>query len=188
MQTAPERLAQRMWLVVNSYGYRDIHLSDTDVHAIQEGMAETDYVLSSKNWQSTPVNCYALVNRPPALGAVPGGWVHVGDRPKCDQPHHHIARHGIIAYLRALTDEETRQFELAPIITDIKPLVACVVNDIAEYADGYVEALEACEIWAKGNVLRRIEELSKGYAPSVPDPDAFVAAVLVALKDRLLQI
>lgn len=55
---------------------------------------------------------YALKFRPPAIGAVPKGYVsHVEDNSIPD------ARHGVIAYERELTAEEVKQYELVPLGT-----------------------------------------------------------------------
>ncbi|MBK8117397.1 MAG: hypothetical protein IPK44_24225 [Candidatus Accumulibacter sp.] len=58
---------------------------------------------------------YGLVNRPASMGAVPNIEYTIEPRPLPGQPHHDIARHGIMVTGRKLTDEEVKAFELAPI-------------------------------------------------------------------------
>jgi hypothetical protein len=62
-------------------------------------------LLATKEFQ------YGLVNRPPAIGAVPKGFTHH------DPDNHGIdgVRHGILTYPHALSDSEVKQYELLPL-------------------------------------------------------------------------
>jgi Defence against restriction A C-terminal len=182
----------KKWLVTNTRGYRAVHEGATDIRAIQEGMGQVDYVLESSFWKAEPyagevapanhgIWKYAMVNRPVGIGTAPKGYIGVDDRPPAGAPHHDMARHGILVYDRQLSAEETKSFELAPLVDDMEPLAKKVAQDKSEYAEGYTEAANAGEDWVRQNILTAAQELSPGFRPSLADPAKFVQMVLAKL-------
>ena len=125
---------------------------------------------------------YALVNRPPEIGAIPRGIEYtVERRPAPGQPHHAMARHGILV-CRQLTDEECLSYELAPLVDDVGPLATAIAEDLSGYAAEYLsQSTEEPEEFRRA-VLQRAER--QAVRPSVGDPAALVAAVVDRLAQR----
>lgn len=47
------------WLVTNQMRYKRVHIATSQIRAIQDAMADVDYVLPSLHWQAEQVYCYA---------------------------------------------------------------------------------------------------------------------------------
>lgn len=81
---------------------------------------------------------YALVNRPAGFATLPSGLSYRLElRPPEGQPHHHLARHGILVPDRALLDAEVRNFELVPLIdteAEHEALAERVAEQLSRYA------------------------------------------------------
>lgn len=129
---------------------------------------------------------YALVNRPPGIGCVPRGLTFtVEPRPEAGQPHHAHARHGILVSERALTGDELRSFELAPLVDgDALQLMAEKIASgrMGDYAAEYVRAHEDDPDTFRRGVLDSVGKVEHGVAQSIGDEDALVAAVLRCLS------
>jgi len=114
---------------------------------------------------------YAMVNRPAGLGTIPRGLQYgVDPRPAKGEPHHDMARHGILVTERALSVEELRAFELAPLV-DTATLGALAericAGGMSEYASEYIEThLEKPEMFCQ-NVADRARHLDPGVSYSI---------------------
>lgn len=128
---------------------------------------------------------YAMVNRPLMIGTAPKGWIKVMDRPTEDRPFHHSARHGVLVYDHSLTPEETRQYELAPMIRkgswDEQFQHAVAVDTLLPRARDIQRAKETLnEKWMgalEAAVFGAIERHWGGYPMVFEDPRAFVQGV-----------
>jgi hypothetical protein len=125
---------------------------------------------------------YALVNRPAGYATLPSGLRYrVEARPAKGQPHHDVARHGILVPERPLTDAETQAFELVPLVEGADAVGHLAFKIAVEwqcYAEAYLESHEDDpELFAKG-VMERAERMKV----SVDDPGALVASVLSHLS------
>ena len=82
---------------------------------------------------------YALVNRPFGIGTAPkDGWLRTEPRPAEGEDHHGLARHGFAIYSRPLTDQETSNFELTPIVS-VDEHAQRLVAKMGRYAAKYAE-------------------------------------------------
>jgi hypothetical protein len=129
---------------------------------------------------------YALVNRPPSMGALPRGLEFtVEPRPAAGQPHHDLSRHGVLVTQRPLTDAELKAFELAPLVEGpaLDELAGKVADDMADYAAQYAEqATEDPDAFARA-VSERVKRLGDGVQYSVGDSAALADAVVTRLRD-----
>lgn len=115
---------------------------------------------------------YCLYNRPFSLGAQPKeGWVRCEPRPAPGEPHHELARHGIVVYDRKLTQEEERSFELPPILSRaaVSELATQVSDRYAHYRDEiWVRYCKGDRDWLEGDFLETGRSLYPGLPPSLP--------------------
>ncbi len=131
---------------------------------------------------------YALVNRPAGLGTIPRDLEFtVTPRPAPGQPHHDMARHGILVTTRPLTHEELRNFELAPlaqgdVLTDF---VNAVAADMGKYAAAYVEMHDSKPDHFKESVLDRTSRVGNGVRYSIENDNNFVILVHAKLMESV---
>lgn len=141
---------------------------------------------ASTNIDVTAITRYGLVNRPAGIGCLPHGLRYqVHPRPGAGEPHHHLARHGIVEFERALTMDEARGFELAPLVSGDAVLALAdriAAGSMSRYAAAYVQAASEDPHHFAGTVLDRLGDLDKGVRYSVDNDDGLVAAVLERLK------
>lgn len=129
---------------------------------------------------------YALVNRPADFATLPKGLAYVVQpRPDPGQPHHDMARHGILVTERELTPEELKAFELAPLIDGdlVEQLAQRIADGMREYASAWVEQAGEDAAGFRDTVLQAVNSSDSGIRYSVGDPDDLVGRVLVMLKD-----
>lgn len=134
---------------------------------------------------------YAMVNRPFGIGCAPKeGFVRMQERPAAGQDHHDYARHGIAVYSRELSVQETRMFEMAPLLEGeaLHAAVEQVSQDMSEYAAQYAQMAfhedpRKVERFAVV-VSDRLKSTSSGFTPSVGNFAAFQRLV----ADRLLAL
>jgi hypothetical protein len=130
---------------------------------------------------------YALVNRPAGLGCVPRGLAfEVEARPSKGEPHHDMARHGILVSERMLSEDEAYSFEL-PVLVDgvATELVAkrVVEASMGRYASEYLGAHEDdAEDFAR-HVLEAAARCMGRVRISVGEPDRLVDLVVIALRE-----
>lgn len=127
---------------------------------------------------------YALVNRPAGLGAVPRGLSFtLAPRPEPGQPHHDMARHGVLVAERELSDAECASFEFAPLVNEtmLDAVAERVAAGMGRYAGEYVESAKADGAEFRAGVLDRAER-HNGVRFSIGDPDALVSRVLALLE------
>lgn len=139
---------------------------------------------------STPTQCkdcrYALVNRPAMIGGLPRGLHYtVEPRPAAGQPHHEMARHGVLVADRELTEAELKAFELAELIEGpgLDRVAAEVAAGMQKYAAQYVEAEQGDPVQFSNQVLDKAARPKSGVSRSIAAPDALVDRVLVLLQD-----
>lgn len=123
---------------------------------------------------------YALVNRPADLGTIPKGLAYtVEPRPAAGQPHHDMARHGILVTERELTVEELKAFELAPLVDGqaLQLMADRIAEGMREYAAGYAAESRDEPSQFRVSVLEAVKASGSGVRYSVGDPDALVTAV-----------
>lgn len=166
-------------VMTEEFGIADWKANNKDLPMAQEA---TPTVEVEKQYR------YAMVNRPVGIGTVPKeGLSGSEDRPLKDAPHHEAARNGVAIFGRQLTDAETKQFEMAPMVgsQDMKAELVAVVEDLGEYAEAYAEmAAEEPDAFAK-RVSEAVRSIVKGYPPSVADFDAFVGQVAAGLREKV---
>ena len=129
---------------------------------------------------------YALVNRPAMLGGLPRGLRYtVEPRPAAGDPHHEMARHGILVAERELTEVELKAFELAELIEgpDLDSVAAEVAAGMNKYAAQCVEAEQDDPAQFRNQVLDKAARPKNGVSRSIASPDALVDRVLVLLED-----
>ena len=127
---------------------------------------------------------YALVNRPAGLGAIPKVPYAVEPRPPAGQPHHDMARHGILVTERELTAQEVKAFELAPLVDgdDLAALADKVAESMTEYAAGHLEMAAKEPRYMLSQVMQTVERSSSGIRYSIGDPALLVQMVVDKLK------
>lgn len=128
---------------------------------------------------------YALVNRPADFATLPKGLTYtVEPRPAAGQPHHDMARHGVLVTERELTPEELKAFELAPLIDGdlLDQLAQRIAEGMREYAASWVEQAGEDAAGFRDTVLQAVNSSDSGIRYSVGDPDALVGRVLELLK------
>ncbi len=110
---------------------------------------------------------YALVNRPFGTFSAPPGLLSVEPRPAPEAPHYGMARHGVLVYGRQLTDSETSNLELSPMVTgkDLEPYALQVIKGMGRYVDRYLAEPEADYLEAVEFRLRDVTNL--GFRPSL---------------------
>jgi hypothetical protein len=128
---------------------------------------------------------YAMVNRPHSIGTAPKqGFVRTEERPAKSSSHYDMARHGIIVYDHRLTDEETKNFELALICDSeqMKEVAKHVADRMKDYAEQYIEMHKEEPKDFKEQVYMFLKKTAKGQVPSVGDDDKFCDTVEEILK------
>lgn len=132
------------------------------------------------------MNQYALVYRPVDIGTIPRGVPYsVAPRPAPGQPHHDMARHGILVTDRPLTVDELKAFELAPLAEGevLEQLALAVAQSMGRYASAYLgKKVEDPELFSE-TVLERVAKVGDGVRYSIADAQAFVDLVAVRLKE-----
>lgn len=130
---------------------------------------------------------YAMVNRPAGMGALPSGLIFsVEPRPAPGEPHYDMARHGILVTDRMLTDDETKSFELAPILDEAatKELAAKIAERLSKYAVEYVEMYDAKDDAFAGAVAQQVAKAATSFRPSF-SLDYLVESVAAILKQGI---
>lgn len=153
------------------------------VNADVEAFAASEAKRTNPPAVAGPKFRYALVNRPADLGAIPKVPYTVEPRPAAGQPHHDMARHGILVTERELTEAEVKSFELAPLVegNDLGVLAEQVARAMAEYASGYLEqAKDEPAVFAMA-IRQTIEQSASGIQYSVSDP----ALLAQMVRDKL---
>jgi N12 class adenine-specific DNA methylase/tRNA1(Val) A37 N6-methylase TrmN6 len=128
---------------------------------------------------------YAMFNRPAGIGAVPrDGFVRSEPRPNSGDEHYDYARNGIAVFNRKLTDEETKNFEMAPMVdvADRVEIASVVAADMADYGKEYVEMYATDRTDFNQRVSSGLKDTSKGYRPSVGSIDSFAKLVHAELE------
>ncbi len=133
---------------------------------------------------------YAMVNRPAGIGTIPRGLRYIVDpRPAKGEPHHDMARHGVLVTERALTVDELRAFELAPLVdaTTLGNLAKRIcAGGMSEYAAEYLELeRDEPEDFCQ-NVADRARHLEDGVRYSICS-DAELARLVVEELQRVVQ-
>ena len=128
---------------------------------------------------------YAMVNRPAGIGSIPRGLQYgVDARPAKGEPHHDMARHGILVTERALTVEELRAFELAPLVDPamLGQMAERICADgMSDYAAEYIETQrDEPESFCR-NVADRARHLDGGVRYSICSEVELGSLVLEAL-------
>jgi hypothetical protein len=127
---------------------------------------------------------YALVNRPADFATLPKGLMYtVEPRPAAGQPHHDMARHGILVAERELTEAEVKSFELAPLVGDdaLPALAEQVARAMSEYARDYLDqAKDEPDVFAMA-IRQTIEQSASGIQYSVGNP----ALLAQMVRDKL---
>lgn len=130
---------------------------------------------------------YAMVNRPAGLGTCPKDFVGIEDRPAKGKDHYDYARNGVVVYNRELTDQETKQYELAPMLEgkDRDDVAKSVAKDMAEYAEDYLQEAEDDFLSFVRDMSSRVKDVSRGYPPSLGDWGDFAKLVVKNLKKEV---
>lgn len=132
-----------------------------------------------------PVPRYALVNRPAGFATLPSGLSYrLEPRPPEGQPHHDVARHGILVPDRVLLDAEIRSFELVPLIdsdAEHEALAERVAEQMSRYATAYMESYEDDPTLFARGVMDRAERMPV----SVGDSARFLDTVVARLRARI---
>ena len=127
-----------------------------------------------------------MVNRPSGIGTIPRGLQYqLEARPEKGEPHHDMARHGILVTERKLTIEELRSFELAPLVegTAIGGLAERICADgMSEYAAEYIETYRDEPEQFCRNVSDRARRLDHGVHYSIASDLDLGRLVLEALQ------
>ena len=132
---------------------------------------------------------YAMVNRPLGIGTAPKGYVRAEDRPNKGEPHYDHARHGVLVYDRKLTDQETKQFELAHMAgkNEMSEYADKVADMLGEYAESYLEIANEIPEEFLSEVFDKLKSSVNGHMPSIADRDAFVDMVKTKLQAKVGQ-
>lgn len=128
---------------------------------------------------------YALVYRPAGIGTIPRGIeFKVAPRPSCGDPHHEMARHGVLQTHRHLTDDELRGFELAPLIDGdaVKAFAIEIAQDMGEYAQAYLRKAETSETLFFELISERARRSKSGVMYSIGSMSELSVAVVEALR------
>lgn len=131
---------------------------------------------------------YAMVNRPFGLGTAPtSGFLQVLPRPGRGQPHHDMARHGVAVYERALTHEETKNFELAPMLSieEQSIVVDLLIADMRDYAQAYARMAQRNPDQFTSHIRDRVKAVCPGYMVSLESFDALQDALAKRLNPNM---
>lgn len=125
---------------------------------------------------------YAMVNRPVSIGTCPKDFVAIEDRPAKGTTHYESARNGVAVYDRQLTDAETKNFEMAPMIDNddhagIDKYAEVVISKFGEYAKRYMRFPDERLMQEVHDKLRNG---CTGYPPSID-----YANLLKAIKHKV---
>lgn len=123
---------------------------------------------------------YAMFNRPVGIGCNPKeGFVGTEDRPAKGHDHYDYARNGVAIYNRKLTDHETKQFEMAPMLEgrDLDSFAESVAFEMSDYSTEYLEMSETDHQDFLKTILQNIKQAAKGYPPSVGNLEKFAKLV-----------
>ena len=133
---------------------------------------------------------YGLFNRPADIGTVPKGMLRVDPRPEegvdddTENDHYQTARHGVVVYDRKLTDEETKQFELSPLLSgkDLDDAIAKTVFELSDYAPEYVRMAAQDREQFTTAAYNAMERSATAFKPSIGNFTEFENKVLAGLK------
>ena len=132
---------------------------------------------------------YGLFNRPADIGTVPKGMLRVDPRPEegvddTENDHYQTARHGVVVYDRKLTDEETKQFELSPLLSgkDLDDAIAKTVSELSDYAPEYVRMAAQDREQFTTAAYNAMERSATAFKPSIGNFTEFENKVLAGLK------
>lgn len=129
---------------------------------------------------------YAMVNRPVFIGTTPkDGLVGTEPRPNAGDAHYATARNGIAVFNRKLTDAETKQFEMSPMVggEDMREYANMVAKKMGEYASAYLDMEEEDHKSFLDTVDSFIKNNDAGYYPSLENKSEFVDMVKGMLID-----
>lgn len=131
---------------------------------------------------------YAMVNRPAGLSTVPKGFIRLEERPSAGSPHYAAARNGVVVYDRKLTDDETKKYEMSPMVDgdDLHEYADNIANEMKEYASQYVELANNDIAGFIDEVKNRISESSAGFRPSIGDINHLAELVKNKLSDAIV--
>jgi hypothetical protein len=112
---------------------------------------------------------YAMVNRPVGIGTCPKDFAAIEDRPAKGTAHYESARNGVAVYDRQLTDAETKNFEMAPMISNddhvgVEKYADIVIDQFGEYAKRYMEFPDERLLQ---EVHQKLKSGCTGYVPSI---------------------
>ncbi len=109
---------------------------------------------------------YAMRNRPVGIGTAPKDFISTEPRPGEGEPHYEMARNGVAVYDRKLTDEETKNFEMSPMVEGegMNEYADAVIEKMGRYASKYAE-MDADEF--SNEVADKLSSADKGYRPSL---------------------
>ncbi len=112
---------------------------------------------------------YAMVNRPVGIGCCPKDLAGTEERPARGTVHYESARNGVAIYNRQLTDAETKNFEMAPMIDNddhagVEKYADIVIDRFGEYAKRYMRFPDERLLQ---EVHDRLKSGCAGYPPSI---------------------
>ena len=130
---------------------------------------------------------YAMVNRPAGLSTVPKGFIRLEERPSAGSPHYAAARNGVVVYDRKLTDDETKKYEMSPMVDgdDLHEYADNIANEMKEYASQYVKLANNDIADFIDEVKNRLSESSAGFRPSIGDINHLAELVKNKLSDAI---
>ena len=130
---------------------------------------------------------YALVHRPPGIGAVPmEKRFKTLPRPEKGQPHHDLARHGIICYAEPLDPQTLNAFEFGLMIDDHSELAQALSQSFEDVGNDVVELAETQKEALSEMILSRCAYHVPTDYFSLADPDGLVNDVIASLSEKVL--
>ena len=130
---------------------------------------------------------YAMVNRPAGLSTVPKGFIRLEERPSAGLPHYAAARNGVVVYDRKLTDDETKKYEMSPMVDGdvLHEYADNIANEMKKYASQYVKLANNDIADFIDKVKNRLSESSAGFRPSIGDINHLAELVKNKLSDAI---
>ena len=126
---------------------------------------------------------YALARQPLTSETAPGDYLRLEPRPAATAPFYACARYGVLVYGRALTDKETRRYELPRLLDaeDETALLQDLVKAFRRDAGGLLMLARADPHWFAIVMANAVDRHGPGFVPMVGDPRQFRQRLLVAL-------